>query len=58
MRSDTPFARGSYRAFAIGLVKSVGFSGAVDCARRYCWQRVLDELLSLGAERAMAELDT
>ncbi len=53
MRSDN----GSYRAFAIGLVKSVGFSGAVECARRYRWQRVLAELLSLGADRAVAELD-
>jgi len=53
MRSDD----GSYRAFAIGLVKSVGFEGAVNCARRYRWRRVLDELLSLGAERALTELD-
>ena len=57
MRSDTPSARGSYRAFAIGLVKSVGFDGAVECARRYRWQRVLTELMSLGAERAATQLD-
>ncbi len=57
MRSDTRTSHGSYRAFAIGLIKSVGFAGAVDCARRYRWQRVLDELLSLGADRACAELD-
>jgi len=53
MRSDD----GSYRAFAIGLVKSVGFEGAVECARRYRWQRVLAELMSLGAERAATQLD-
>jgi hypothetical protein len=53
MRSDD----GSYRVFAIGLVKSVGFEGAVECARRYRWQRVLAELMSLGAERARAQLD-
>lgn len=53
MRSDD----GSYRAFAIGLIKSVGYSGAVDCARRYRWQRVLTELLSLGADRALAQID-
>lgn len=53
MRSDD----GSYRAFAIGLVKSVGYAGAVDCARRYRWQRVLAELMSLGAERALAQND-
>ncbi|MBI2977629.1 MAG: hypothetical protein HYZ04_05415 [Rhodospirillales bacterium] len=57
MRSDTPSARGSYRAFAIGLVKSVGFDGAVECARRYRWQRVLTELMSLGADRAATQLD-
>jgi len=53
MRSD----HGNYRAFAIGLVKSVGFEGAVECARRYHWQRVLKELMSLGAERVSAQLD-
>ncbi len=53
MRSDN----GSYRAFAIGLVKSVGFSGAVECARRYRWQRVLKELMSLGAEPVSARHD-
>ena len=57
MRSDTPSARGSYRAFAIGLVKSVGFEGAVECARRYRWQRVLAALISLGGDRAATQLD-
>jgi hypothetical protein len=48
---------GNYRALAIGLVKSVGFFKAVECAWRYRWQRVLEELLRLGAAGAKAELD-
>lgn len=37
-----------YRAFAIGLIKSLGFAGAVDCARRNGWRNVLATLLGLG----------